>query len=63
MHYSLDQLDWSPIGNGWHEFVLTLASGDSAVNAASTKGNVEGPAKVTYRKAPDGGIEQTVEAS
>lgn len=60
MHYDLDNLPWKS-----HEILATntqiarvlLNEGDSAVNPASTKGVIHGPAEVRYWKHPDGGID------
>lgn len=59
MHIDPDQLDFHPSGGGWERAVLVLGKGDTAWNPASTKHVIYGPARVTYVRAPDGGVDAT----
>lgn len=59
-HYALDTLTWRDLGNGWTEATVWVAEGSTADNPASTKGPLYGPARITYQRAPDGGIETHV---
>ena len=58
MNYkTLDDLPWEDLGGGWETATVNLDSGDFAVNPSSTKGDLCGPATVTYNKGPSGSIQ------
>lgn len=61
MHHAMEDLEWKDWSNGWQIAKLTLPRGESADNPASTKRLIYGPAEVTYRKGPEGGISVLVE--
>lgn len=57
MHYDLDNLPWENVAPNTQLARALLREGDSAVNPASTKGVIYGPAEVRYWRHPDGGID------
>jgi hypothetical protein len=59
-HFSLDDLTWRDVGNGWKFASVTLSRGETTDNVVSTKKLIYGPASVEFWQAPDGGIREVV---
>jgi hypothetical protein len=56
MEHTLEQVEFIPLGDtGWKRGSITLDTGDSIDNPASTKRPIYGPCTVTVDIAPDGG--------
>jgi len=59
-HFNLADANWRDVGQGWEQATVVLLDEETADDPGSTKRVIHGPARVTYARTADGGIDFVV---